>query len=302
MGSLAFRNGSRTRCTAAGCGANLPPSPRTMCWKTESRLVRRWRRVGWGYGVNLIWRCPTFCRGRVKSESSCELEGEMTKGGVCVCGGVGGSKLSMSQKQLVHKQTECQRLMFGRLPVWSPNVCQFSLHGYYCSYQSTIKQLGQLAVLPWHIPVSFLWKNMPASSSPKPWTAFISAREQIGIEVSVFRARAPELLSIEGQSAAWGGAPGLVNLTEEKVTSPGGQARCAANISPDMMSRDTYVVGEPGNPDVLHGFGACYSAAIIPDWLLCSAPTGATWPFLSLDCLMLCNIFRSWFLSPAYEF
>lgn len=27
VGSLPFRNGSRTRCTAAGCGTNLPPPP-----------------------------------------------------------------------------------------------------------------------------------------------------------------------------------------------------------------------------------------------------------------------------------
>lgn len=62
VGSLPFRNGSRPRCTAAGCGANLSsplPPPRAMCWNTES--WRRW--AGWGYGVNLIWRCPTFEEG-----------------------------------------------------------------------------------------------------------------------------------------------------------------------------------------------------------------------------------------------
>lgn len=41
-----------------------------------------------------------------------------------------------------------------------------------------------------------------------------------------------------------------------------------------MMWRDTYAVGDPGNPDMLRGFGASYSAAIIPDSSLCSALTG----------------------------
>lgn len=41
-----------------------------------------------------------------------------------------------------------------------------------------------------------------------------------------------------------------------------------------MMSRDTYAVGDPGNPDMLRGFGASYFAAIIPDSSLRSALSG----------------------------
>lgn len=96
------------------------------------------------------------------------------------------------------------------------------------------------------------------------------------------------------------------------VSSCSGQTRCAAKVSPETMSRDTYVVGVPGIPDMLHGFETRYSAAkslillcdLLPPEPLTAGRHArrAVWPFLSSDRLMLCNIFRSWFLSPSYEF
>ncbi len=59
--------------------------------------------------------------------------------------------------------------------------------------------------------------------------------------------------------------------------------------------------------DCVYGFAACHSEALIPDfsctmssqqshWLLVIVPDEAAWPFLSLEQLMLCNVFCSWFL------
>lgn len=62
VGSLPFRNGSRTRCTAAGCGAILLPLPHVLCVATLNPVKKQWR-PGWGYGVNLICRCSTFREG-----------------------------------------------------------------------------------------------------------------------------------------------------------------------------------------------------------------------------------------------
>lgn len=135
---------------------------------------------------------------------------------------------------------------------------------------------------------------MPVLNSSKPWTASISASGQIRLETSSLSAG--YMISKSSQSkvraAEWEGASGpcVVGNFERRngsVTTVDGLA-CVTTASPHMLSGDRYTYVD--NDAVMeaftycvYGFGACLSAALIPDfsctmwsqqshWLLDSVP------------------------------
>lgn len=92
----------------------------------------------------------------------------------------------MSISSRVIKQTERQRMTFGRLRVWELNAQYSGLWGNYCSNQSVIKQLQSL--LPQHILANPRRENVSLLGSAKPRPASASASAQIRCETSLLSA------------------------------------------------------------------------------------------------------------------
>lgn len=150
--------------------------------------------------------------------------------------------------------------MFGWLPVWNSNACEFSLLGYYCLYQSTIKQVGQFAVLPWRIPANFLWKNMSVLNFPKTWTALISVWGQIRVESAGYT------LVNSFRSKSWACGWALAGKFDRGNWSAAVvvKAPCASKFSPHMMRWHRYVIGGPGKPSQVCDL-ELFCSDIIPD-------------------------------------
>lgn len=88
----------------------------------------------------------------------------------------------MNISSRVIKQTERQRMTFGRLRVWERNAWYSGLRGNYCSNQSVIKQLWLL--LPQHILANPRRENVSLLGLAEPRPASASASGQFRWETS----------------------------------------------------------------------------------------------------------------------
>ena len=155
----------------------------------------------------------------------------------------------------------------------------------------------------------------------KLWTASISASGQIRLETSslsagymICKSSLSKVRAAEWRQASGHCVAGKFEIRNGSVAAM--DCLCHKYEPTQAVRGHIYICGQwcrEAIADWVYGFGACHSAALIlgfslynvvPPVLLTARQRArrAVWPFLSLEQLMLRNVFCSWFLFSSYEF